>query len=306
MARTYGMTRTQKSFFAKSSSYTFLLFWLFITLFPILWMVSTSFKPPQEWFAWPPHWIPAEATVNNYEEILAIGPGGTGSEDTQLGGAQQVLTAILPIRDSLIVAIISSTIAVILGSFLAYTISRYQTGGPRYPYILLMIRMMPPIVIAVPVLAYFTLPWWRGALHDNYLGLILPYVLITLPYAVWLMLSFMHEIPRELENAARMMGAGRILVMRKVIIPLIRPGLAVTFIFTFILNWSEFLLAYTLAGQKLVTVTVQLSQYEAADVGRLYGPQAAFGTIAIIPLIILGFIIQKHLVTGFSFGMVRK
>ena len=120
------------------------------------------------------------------------------------------------------------------------------------------------------------------------------------------MLSFMQEIPRELENAARMMGAGRILVMRKVIIPLIRPGLAVTFIFTFILNWSEFLLAYTLAGQKLVTVTVQLSQYEAADVGRLYGPQAAFGTLAVIPLIILGFMIQKHLVTGFSFGMVRK
>jgi multiple sugar transport system permease protein len=306
MAQTSGMTRNQKSLFAKSSSYTFLLFWLFITVFPIFWMVSTSFKPPQEWFAWPPHWIPAEATVNNYEEILAIGPGGTGSEDSQLGGAQQVLTAILPVRDSLIVAIISSMIAVTLGSFLAYTISRYQTGGKRYPYILLMIRMMPPIVIAVPVLAYFTLPWWRGALHDNYLGLIIPYVLVTLPYAVWLMLSFMQDVPRELENAARMMGAGRMLVMRRVILPLIRPGLAVTFIFTFILNWSEFLLAYTLAGQKLVTVTVQLSQYEAADVGRLYGPQAAFGTIAIIPLIILGFAIQKHLVTGFSFGMVRK
>ena len=160
MAQSFTMTRNQKSFFAKSSSYTFLLFWLFITLFPVLWMVSTSFKPPQEWFAWPPHWIPAEATINNYEEILAIGPGGTGSEDTQLGGAQQVLTAILPIRDSLIVAIFSSIISVILGSFLAYTISRYQTGGPRYPYILLMIRMVPPIVIAVPVLAYFTLPVW--------------------------------------------------------------------------------------------------------------------------------------------------
>jgi multiple sugar transport system permease protein len=306
MAKSSSMTRNQKSTFAKSSSYIFLLFWLFVTLFPIFWMLSTSFKPPQEWFAWPPLWIPAEATLNNYTEILSIGPGGTGSEDTQLGGAQQVLTAVLPVRDSLIVAIISSLISVILGAFLAYTISRYQTGGKRYPYVLLMIRMMPPIVIAVPVLAYFTLPWWRGALHDNYPGLIIPYVLVTLPYAVWLMMSFMQEVPRELENAARMMGAGRILVMRKVIIPLIRPGLAVTFIFTFILNWSEFLLAYTLAGQELVTVTVQLSQYEAADVGRLYGPQAAFGTIAIIPLIILGFIIQKHLVTGFSFGMIRK
>ena len=208
MAQTYSLTRNQKTLFAKSTSYTFLLFWLFITLFPILWMVSTSFKPPQEWFAWPPHWIPAEATINNYEEILAIGPGGTGSEDSQLGGAQQVLTAILPVRDSLIVAIISSFISVTLGSFLAYTISRYQTGGKRYPYILLMIRMMPPIVIAVPVLAYFTLPWWRGALHDNYLGLIIPYVLVTVPYAVWLMLSFMQDVPRGIGKCGADDGGG--------------------------------------------------------------------------------------------------
>ena len=300
------LTRHQKSLAGDVGRYSFLTFWLFVTLFPILWMVSTSFKPPQEWFAWPPHWVPAAFTLNNYEEILATGAGGVGSEHTELGGAQQVLTAILPIRDSLIVAISSSTIAVILGAFLAYTISRYKTGGPRYPYMLLLIRMMPPIVIAVPVLAYFTLPWWRHELYDAYLGLIIPYVLVTLPYAVWLLLSFIDEIPRELENAARMMGAGRVLVMRKVILPLIRPGLTVTFVFTFILNWSEFLLAYTLAGQNLVTVTVQLSQYEAADVGRLYGPQAAFGTIAVIPLVALGFAIQRHLVTGFSFGMIRR
>ena len=306
MRQRHALTRSQKLFIGNFGRYLFLIFWLLVTLFPIFWMVSTSFKPPQEWFAWPPLWLPEEFTLNNYEEILATGAGGVGSEDTSLSGAQQVLTAILPVRDSLIVAITSSVIAVILGAFLAYTIARYKTGGPRYPYILLLIRMMPPIVIAVPVLAYFTLPWWRHALHDAYLGLIIPYVLVTLPYAVWLMLSFLEEIPRELENAARMMGAGRIQVMRKIIFPLIRPGVAVTFVFTFILNWSEFLLAYTLAGQNLVTVTVQLSQYEAADVGRLYGPQAAFGTIAVIPLIILGFAIQRHLVTGFSFGMIRK
>jgi multiple sugar transport system permease protein len=300
------LSRGQKDRAANTVRYAILVVWLLITLFPILWMVSTSFKPAEEWFAWPPHWVPAEATLNNYEEILATGVGGTGGEDTELGGAQQVLTAIIPIRDSLIVAIISSLISVILGAFLAYTISRYGTGGKRYPYVLLLIRMMPPIVIAVPVLAYFSLPWWRHDLYDAYLGLIIPYVLVTLPYAVWLMLSFIQDVPRELENAARMMGAGRLLVMRRVIFPLIRPGLAVTFIFIFILNWSEFLLAYTLAGQKLVTVTVQLSQYEAADVGRLYGPQAAFGTLAVIPLIILGFAIQKHLVTGFSFGMIRR
>ena len=285
---------------------TFLVVWLLVTLFPIYWMVATSFKPHQEWFAWPPHWIPHHFTWNNYEEVLAVGAGGTGSKTTQLSGAQQVLTAVLPIRDSLIISVSSSTVALVLAAFLAYAISRYGTGGRNYLYSLLMVRMMPPIVLAVPLLAYFTLPWWRHYLHDSYLGLIIPYVLTTLPYAVWMMHSFIEEIPRELENAARMMGAGRVYMMRKIVLPLIGPGLAVTFIFTFILNWSEFLLAYSLAGHKLITVTVQLSQYQAADVGRLYGPQAAFGTIAIIPLVALGLAIQRHLVTGFSFGMIRR
>lgn len=298
--------RSRRLLLSRAVCYVFLVLWLLVTLGPIFWMVSTSFKPYREWFAWPPHWIPHHFTWNNYEEVLAVGAGGTGSAHTELSGAQQVLTAILPIRDSLVISLTSSAITLVLASFLAYAISRYGTGGPRYRYMLLMVRMMPPIVIAVPLLAYFTLPWWRHYLHDAYPGLIIPYVVVTLPYAVWLMHSFIEEIPRELENAAQIMGAGRVYLMRKVILPLVRSGLAVTFIFTFILNWSEFLLAYTLAGHRVVTVTVQLSQYQAADVGRLYGPQAAFGTIATIPLVILGFAIRKHLVTGFSFGMIRK
>jgi multiple sugar transport system permease protein len=284
-----------------AASYAFLFGWLLVTLFPIFWMVSTSFKPPLGWFAWPPHWLPADFTLDNYRQILTFGTLASSTPDSETGFTRLVLSAIGPIRDSLIVAIISSMIAVTLGASLAYTIVRFGTGGKRYAHILLLIRMIPPVVIAVPVLAYFTLPWWRGVLYDAYLGLIIPYVLITLPYAVWLMLSFLQQVPQELEYAARMMGANRLQILRKVVLPLIRPGLAVTFAFVFILNWSEFLLATTLAGQNLTTVTVQLSLYE-----QLLGPQAAFGTLAIVPLIILGFVVQKHLVTGFSYGLLRK
>ncbi len=240
-------------------------------------------------------------TLDNYRQILTFGTLASSTPDPESGFTRLVLSAIVPIRDSLIVASTSSAIAVMLGASLAYTISRFGTGGKNYANILLLIRMIPPVVIAVPVLAYFTLPWWRGVLYDAYLGLILPYVLITLPYAVWLMLSFMQQVPHELEHAARIMGAGRLQILRKVVFPLIRPGLAVTFAFVFILNWSEFLLATTLAGQDLTMVTVQLSLYE-----QLLGPQAAFGTLAILPLIVLGFAVQKHLVTGFSYGLVRK
>jgi len=293
--------RTGRSPVATAVSYAFLFVWLLITLFPVFWMVSTSFKPPLGWFAWPPHWLPAEFTLDNYRQILTFGTLAPSTPDSETGFTRQVLSAVAPIRDSLIVAISSSVIAVTLGASLAYTISRFGTGGKSYAHILLMIRMIPPVVIAIPVFSYFTLPWWRGVLYDAYLGLIIPYVLITVPYAVWLMLSFMQQVPRELEYAAQMMGAGRLQILRKVVLPLIRPGLAVTFAFVFILNWSEFLLATTLAGRNLTTVTVQLSLYE-----QLLGPQAAFGTLAIAPLIILGFAIQKHLVTGFSYGLVRK
>ncbi len=286
---------------AATVSYAFLFGWLLVTLFPVFWMVSTSFKPQAGWFAWPPQWLPADFTLDNYRQILTFGKLASSAPNPDSGFSRLIHSAILPIRDSLIVATASSTVAVTLGASLAYTIARFRTGGKNYAQILLLIRMIPPVVIAVPVLAYFTLPWWRDTLYDAYLGLIIPYVLITLPYAVWLMFSFMQQVPHELEHAAQIMGAGRVQILRKVVFPLIRPGLAVTFAFVFILNWSEFLFAYTLAGQDLTTVTVQLSLYE-----QLLGPQAAFGTLAILPLIILGFAVQKHLVTGFSYGLVRK
>lgn len=295
------LVRACRSHVAMTVSYAFLTGWLLVTLFPIFWMVSTSFKPPLGWFAWPPHWLPADFTLDNYRQILTFGTLSASTPDPDSGFTRLVLSAVVPIRDSLIVATSSSAIAVTLGASLAYTIARFGTGGRSYPHILLLIRMIPPVVIAVPVLAYFTLPWWRGVLYDAYLGLVLAYVLVTLPYAVWLMLSFIQQVPHELEHAAQMMGANRLQILRKVVIPLLRPGLAVTFAFVFILNWSEFLLATTLTGQNLTTVTVQLSLYEG-----LLGAQAAFGTLAIVPLIILGFAVQRHLVTGFSYGLVRK
>ena len=290
-------SRFRTGWLADAGCYAWLGLWVAVTLFPIYWMVATSFKSPQEWFAWPPNWLPANATTANYEMVAALAAGGG-----RVSAGVFSLSALVPIRDSLIVALISSALALILGTLLAYTIARYRTGGRYFPHLLLLIRMLPPVVIAVPVAVYFTLPWWQATLHDAYLGLIIPYVFVTLPYAVWLMLSFLPEVPRELEDAARIMGAGRMTILRRVVLSLLRPGLAATFAFLFILNWSEFFLAVTLAGEDLVTVPVQLTHYSRPEVG----PQAAFGTLAIIPLVVLGFAIQKHLATGFSFGMVRR
>jgi multiple sugar transport system permease protein len=175
--------------------------------------------------------------------------------------------------------------------------------------------MIPPIVVAIAILMYYAIliPYAstalfgvRISLFDTYTGLILIYAATTLPFVIWMMLTFIEEVPYTLEHAARLMGAGRITVIRRIVLPLVASGMVVTFLFVFILNWSEFLLALTLTHPEVTTLTVLLNKFQSASEGRLYGPQAAIGVIITIPVVILGILIQKHLVKGFSFGTIRK
>jgi len=272
-----------------------LLTWTAITLFPIYWMLMTSFKHAGEWVTWPPRWVPHVPTLENYRAVLA-----PGTSTFELG--RQTLKVLKPLWDSLLVAGVSSLAAVALGSALAYSWARFGTGGARYPYNLLSIRMVPPIVIAVPFVVYYV----TLRLLDTYTGLILVYVATSLPYVIWMMLAFIDDVPLELERAARVMGASRFRVLGAIVLPLVASGLVVTFLFVFILNWSELLLAMTLTNTEVSTIPITLNKFQSANEGRAYGPQAAIGTIATLPVVILGFAIQKHLVRGFSFGLIRK
>lgn len=269
--------------------------WTLVTLFPIYWMLMTSFKHSGEWVTWPPRWLPHAPTLENYRAVLA-----PGTSTFELG--RQTLKVLKPLWDSLLVTGVSSLVAVALGSALAYSWARFGTGGSRYPYNLLTIRMVPPIVIAVPFVVYYV----TLRLLDTYTGLILVYVATSLPYVIWMMLAFIDDVPIELERAARVMGASRFRVLGAVVLPLVASGLVVTFLFVFILNWSELLLAMTLTNTEVSTIPITLNKFQSANEGRAYGPQAAIGTIATLPVVVLGFAIQKHLVRGFSFGLLRK
>lgn len=284
--------------------------WTAFALIPLVWMLSTSFKAAEEWVTWPPRWVPENPTLVNYRALLGmeqveffyLDQHGERKSTTRPGGTAQFFTAVNALKSSLIVATSSAFIALLIGSALAYSISRFKVGGERFRYMLLGIRMVPPIVIAVPFIIYYA----TLRLTDTHLGLILVYVPTSLPYVVWMMVSFIDEVPVELEHAAHIMGANRFFTLRKIVLPLAASGLVVTFMFIFILNWSEFLLALTLTQSEVVTLPVALSRYQSAAEGKLFGPQAAFGAITTIPVIILAVFIQKHLVKGFSFGMVRK
>ncbi|MBI3126810.1 MAG: carbohydrate ABC transporter permease [Candidatus Tectomicrobia bacterium] len=289
-----------------------LLAWTLFVMFPIYWMLATSFKDAGEWVTWPPHWYPHYPTLYNYRQIFAF---STLSEGLSREASEQVFSIWGAMYDSLLICTVSSLISLLLGTFLAYSVSRFGVGGRNFRYLILTIRMVPPIVIAIPILMYYAImiPYTTDVLFgarisffDSYTGLGSLYTATTLPFVIWMMLSFIDEVPYTLEHAARMMGAGRIYTLRRVVLPLVASGMVVTFLFIFILNWSEFLLALTLTHPKVTTLPILLNKFQSAVEGRLYGPQAAIGTVITIPVVVLGILIQKHLIKGFSFGMIRK
>ena len=304
--------RVRRDWASRIVRHAILLAWSAVIVFPIFWMVSTAFKDSGEWVAWPPHWLPQAPTLHNFAQIFAF-----RSIDPSLSrqAAEQAFSIWKSMGDAVLVCTTAALLGLLLGTWLAYSISRFDIGGRYFRHTILTIRMIPPIIIAISILIYYAvlIPYATSALFglrislfDTYIGLILIYTVTTLPFVIWMMLTFIDEVPYTFEHAARLMGAGRITVMMRVVLPLVASGMVVTFLFIFILDWAEFLLALTLTHPEVTTLTVLLNKFQSASEGRLYGPQAAIGTMITLPVVLLGISIQKHLVKGFSFGTIRR
>jgi multiple sugar transport system permease protein len=292
------MTKSQRRRAAALGRYAILTLWAVIVVFPLYWILSTSFKPSDQWFSWPPVYVPSPPTLDNYRDVWV------GATSVAEGGqtALSLQTPFLALRNSLILAFGATALAVLYGSVIAYGVSRYRLLSETRMFQLLMLRMVPPIVVVAPLSLYFS---YIGLL-DSLVGLGVMYFLTSLPYAVWMTKSFIDEVPREVEQAAEILGASRWRTVFEVVLPLIRSGLVATFMFILILNWSEYLLALILSKTDVVTLPVELSKFEGSTEGRLFGRQAALSVGITFPLIIVGLFIRKHLARGFSFGMVRR
>jgi multiple sugar transport system permease protein len=290
-------------------------FIILITLFPFFWMISTSFKPVTEWTPPKPKWIPGEPTLYNYKTVF-LGPGRAkggwwqsdegvrDSVDTE--GAKIRISGessfFLPFITSVIICSSATVLSIAIGTLTAYSISRYKFGGNFFSFFILSARMFPPIAVVIPLVVMFA----ALGLLDSRLGVTIVYTGFTLPFSVWMIKSFLDDIPHELEEAAVVDGMTNFEALLKVTLPLAKGGIAATALFIFILNWSEFLIAFLLTSSRVMTLPILISRYFSTTQGHLYGPQAALGTIATIPVIIFGFIIQKHLVRGLTFGAVKK
>lgn len=274
-----------------------------ISFFPIFWLISTSLKPYEEWASWPPVWISDTPTLQNYrivffpEEARLVAEEQEGSLDYKVSGS-----AWKAFQDSAIISTCATFFSVVFGTLAAYSIARFRTGGDNYPFQFLTVRMVPPIAVVVPMVAVFSVL----KLADTYVGMILAYTAFTLPFSIWMIRSFVEDVPAELEGAAMVHGLSRFRAFLTVTLPLIKGGVLATALFIFILNWSEFLFALVLTSGQVTTVTLQVANYVSASSGKLYGVQAAMGTISTLPVILFGYIIQRHLVRGLTFGAIKR
>ncbi len=256
---------------------------LLVALLPIVWLILTSFKPEADWVSDPPVWIPSDWTTESYSQMW-VADGGAGA-----------------LWNSLIIVGIATVAAMTIGSLAAYSFSRFRTGGRHIVTWILSIKFLPPVVFAVPLLIMFT----DAGLYDTYRGLILLYTAFQLPFVVWMMKGFFDEIPKEVEESARVDGCSWFSVFARFALPLSAPGLAATTLLTFIFGWSEYFVPLVFASHDHFTVPVQLSAYFSEAVGLEWGPQAALSVVGVLPVVLLALVIQKYLIRGMTFGAVK-
>ncbi|MBL7176506.1 MAG: carbohydrate ABC transporter permease [Desulfobacteraceae bacterium] len=266
-----------------------------LALFPVYWMISTAFKPMDEWTSFPPVWLTKSPTLDNFLSIMGFLEGST-MNPAQSGAGPAFFKG-------LFVSVSATLVSLGAGSMAAYAISRYtKMFGNFLPLFILSARMFPPIAVLIPLIVMYS---YVGGI-DSFWGLIVAYAGFTLPFSVWMMKSFIDDVPREIEEAAIMEGMGNFEVFYKVTLPITKTGLFVTALFVFILNWSEFLVAVSTTYDRVQTAPIFLATLFSAVAGTLYGPQAAMGLLIIIPTVIFGYLIQKHLARGFTFGALKR
>ncbi len=250
-------------------------------LFPIYWLFMISFKTADEIFAYPPVWWPSTLQFGNYLVLFKDGDAAT-------------------VGNSLIVAGVSTIIAMILGTICAYSLARYKTGGDHLANWIISQRMIPPVAVVFPI---FLLYVWFGWV-DTYFGLILLYTAFNLPYVIWMMRGYILDIPIALEQAALVDGYTRWQVLWKVVFPMCRAGLFATAIFTFVFAWNDFIFALVLTRTEVATYTVQVTHYFGGQSG-FWAKISAMSVLGTLPIFIVVAFMQKYLVRGISLGAVK-
>jgi len=272
---------SNRSFWQAGKS-TLLFILAFLYLVPVIVLFLTSFKTQiqimEKGFGW--FFMP---TLMNYTNVLFE------------QGFVRYMT------NSLIVGLASTFVTLLIGGFASYALVRFNFFGKgTISFGTLLLRMIPPAVLVVPIYVL----WSYFGLADTLLGLVVIYVGLNLPFTIWVLISFIADVPVELEEAAVVDGCGPWKIFFTIILPLIKPGLAAAAIFTFRIAWNEFILALVLTNRVTRTLPVATTIY-LTDTGVEWGNITAMGTLVALPAIIFTFLAAKQLIAGLTAGAVK-
>jgi len=256
---------------------------LSVWAFPVLWALLTSFKSERDVLAYPPVFV-FTPTLAHYREVL-FGP-----------------SSILPnLWSSVVVASSATLLTMLLALPAGYAIARLRYPGKRVSgFYVLATQMLPPVGLVIP---YYLALQKVGAL-DTYFGMVVIYLTFSLPFAIWLMVSYFEDIPYEMEEAALLDRAGRLRALWHVILPQVRGGIAVTTVFVFLNAWNEFLFAVVLGGNRVRPVTVAMFNFISVEQTQ-WAKLAAGAMVAMAPVILIGLLAQRHIVKGLTVGAVK-
>lgn len=260
-----------------------------IICLPGFWIVLSSLRPTVEIMAKPPVWIPNKISFDAYVAMFSgVGQGGIPVLDY--------------FRNSVIISVTSTVIALAVGMAGGYAFARYRFRGKTAIFLGFMLtRTVPGIALSLPLFFVYA----RLGIVDTHFGMILAYVALNVPFTVWLIDGFFRQVPRDLAEAAQIDGCTRWQAFWQVEFPLARPGIASAGIFAFLISWNEFALASQLTrSTNSKTLPVGLLDYTAEFTIDWRG-MCALAVVMIIPALTLTFIVQKHLVSGLTSGAVK-
>lgn len=275
----------KKIFSKRSYYYIAILFFVIVGILPILWAFSTSIKPLAEIREWPIYWIPKNLQFSAYIEVFKTRP------------------FFQYMKNSLIVASLSTLVCTILGGLTGYSLSRLSSKFKIVIAIAILgLRLFPPIALLT---SWYSLADQLNIL-DTHLVLVAAYTYMNLPFVIWVMMGFFDEIPREIDDAGFIDGCSKVQLMRWVIVPLAAPGLATAAIFSFLLSWNEYVLAAVLTfSTKAKTLPVGVMEFIGDEFVK-WNQLSAGSLLATIPAFIFILVAQKYIVSGLLAGSSKK
>lgn len=293
------ISRRAKKKLETSLIYLILIVVTTVMIFPLCWTFVTAFKEPRDAFTFPPKYIPYlqfKPSMYAWRDVgllPSIGERGTHSPKQILG----------TLWNSILIALGSTIVSVILGSLAAYALVQFRFmrwKNKDIAFFILSQRMMPPIVLVIP---YFIL-YSRLGLLDTIPGMIIAHTVASLPFVVWIMKSFFSNIPKELVDSARIDGCSYFGAFCKVVIPLSLPGLAATSVFTTIFSWNELLFAITLTFSNARTFPALIAGLTHGS-AALWWDISAMLLVAIVPVFLFTLLFQRYIVSGLTLGAIK-